>query len=254
MWLLCLAAFFAGFVDSIAGGGGLIQLPALFVLLPQSIAAQVPQVMGINKFSSICGTTVATVQYARKVNLNWTLLKPMMLGAFVFSYLGAMTVSLINPRLIKPVILVLLVVVAVYTYTRKRTTPTRTLDVPDRYRSLIALGVGSGIGFYDGFFGPGTGTFLLIAFVGLFALDFLQASAHAKAINLTTNIAAVTRFASQGEIHYHYAIPMALANIAGSFLGSHMAILKGSEFVRKFFLAVVLLLIARFAYEMAFTK
>lgn len=254
MWLLCLAAFFAGFVDSIAGGGGLIQLPALFVFLPQSVAAQVPQVMGINKFSSICGTAVATAQYARKVDLNWSLLKPMMLGAFFFSYLGAMTVSLINPRLIKPVILVLLVVVAVYTYTRKRTAPTRTLDLPNQYRSLVALVVGSVIGFYDGFFGPGTGTFLLIAFVGLFALDFLQASAHAKAINLTTNIAAVTRFASQGEIPYHYAIPMALCNIAGSFIGSHMAILKGSEFVRKFFLAVVLVLIIRFAYEMAFMK
>jgi uncharacterized protein len=254
VWLLCLAAFFAGFVDSIAGGGGLIQLPALFVFLPPSIAAHVPLVMGINKFSSICGTTVATVQYARKVDLEWQLLKPMMLGAFVFSYLGAMTVSLINPRLIKPVILVLLVVVAVYTYTRKKTAPERTLDLPERFRAMIAFGVGCTIGFYDGFFGPGTGTFLLIAFVGLFALDFLQASAHAKAINLTTNIAAVTRFASQGEIPYHYAIPMALANIAGSFIGSHMAILKGSEFVRKFFLAVVLLLIARFAYEMAFTK
>jgi uncharacterized protein len=252
--LLCLAAFFAGFVDSIAGGGGLIQLPALFVFLPPAIAARVPQVMGINKFSAICGTTVATVQYARKVDLQWKLLRPMMVGAFVFSYLGAMAVSLINPQLIKPVILVLLIVVAVYTYTRKRTSPARTLNLPEGFRTAVAFAVGCAIGFYDGFFGPGTGTFLLIAFVGLFALDFLQASAHAKAINLTTNIAAVTRFASQGDIPYSYAIPMALSNIVGSFIGSHMAILKGSEFVRKFFLTVVLLLIARFAYEMAFMK
>src|SRR5688572_18074461 len=163
--LLCLAAFFAGFVDAIAGGGGLIQLPALFVLLPPSVAAQVPQVMGINKFSSICGTAVATVQYARKVDLQWGLLRPMMLGAFIFSYLGAMTVSLIDPALIKPVILVLLVVVAVYTYTRKKSAPERTIPVPQRYHMLVALGVGCAIGFYDGFFGPGTGTFLLIAFV-----------------------------------------------------------------------------------------
>ena len=254
MAILCLAAFFAGFVDSIAGGGGLIQLPALFVFLPPSIAAQVPHVMGINKFSSICGTTVATVQYARKVTLQWNLLWPMMAGAFVFSYLGATAVSLINPQLIKPVILVLLVVVAIYTYTRKKTAPARSIALTPRLRMLIAFLVGCAIGFYDGFFGPGTGTFLLIAFVGLFALDFLRASAHAKAINLTTNIAAVTRFASMGEIPYHYAVPMALSNIAGSFIGSHMAILKGSEFVRKFFLGVVMLLIARFAYELMMTR
>ena len=252
--LLCFAAFFAGFVDSIAGGGGLIQLPALFVFLPPSIAAHVPFVMGINKFSSICGTTVATLQYARKVPLNWRILLPIALTAFLFSFLGARTVSLINPAVIKPVILVLLVVVALYTYTRKKTVPSAPLSVPKKPRPLIAVAVGCAIGFYDGFFGPGTGTFLLIAFVTFFSLNFLQASAHAKAINLATNIAAVTWFASTGNIPYGYAIPMAAANIAGSFLGSHLAILKGSEFVRKFFLAVVLILIMRFAYEMAFAK
>lgn len=252
--LLCLAAFFAGFVDSIAGGGGLIQLPALFVFLPPSIAAHVPWVMGINKFSSICGTTVATIQYARKVPLQWGLLAPIALGAFIFSFLGARTVSLLNPSFIKPVILVLLAAVAIYTYTRKKSAPAHSLALSDKARPWIGISTGCAIGFYDGFFGPGTGTFLLIAFVGLFALDFLGASAHAKAINLTTNIAAVAWFASTGNILYQYAIPMALANIAGSFLGSRMAILKGSEFVRKFFLTVVLLLIARFGYEMTFAK
>ena len=252
--ILCFAAFFAGFVDSIAGGGGLIQLPALFVFLPSSIAAHVPFVMGINKFSSICGTTVATIQYARKVPLNWSLLLPIALAAFVFSFLGARTVSLINPAVIKPVIMVLLVLVALYTYTRKKTAPAHPLSISEKSRPFIAVMVGCLIGFYDGFFGPGTGTFLLIAFVSLFSLNFLQASAHAKAINLATNIAAVAWFASTGNIPYRYAIPMAAANIAGSFLGSHLAILKGSEFVRKFFLAVVLILIMRFAYEMAFAK
>jgi uncharacterized protein len=252
--LLCLAAFFAGFVDSIAGGGGLIQLPALFVFLPPSIAANVPQVMGINKFSSICGTSVATIQYARKVPLQWKLLAPIAAGAFTFSFLGARTVSILNPKFIKPVILVLLAVVAVYTYTRKKTVPDSIVLIPDRYKPWLAFVLGAAIGFYDGFFGPGTGTFLLIGFVSLFALNFLHASAHAKAINLTTNIAAVAWFASSGNIPYAYAIPMALANIAGSFIGSHMAILKGSEFVRKFFLAVVLLLIARFAYELTFIE
>ena len=252
--LLSLAAFFAGFVDAIAGGGGLIQLPALFVFLPPSIAASVPQVMGINKFSSICGTTVATIQYARKVKFRWGILLPVAVCAYFFSLLGARTVSIINPQLIKPVILVLLAVVAVYTYTRKKTVPENATGVSEKYRLPLAILVGGAIGFYDGFFGPGTGTFLLIAFVSLFALDFLNASAHAKAVNLATNIAAVGWFAYTGNIPYQYAVPMAVANVFGAFIGSRMAILKGSDFVRKFLLAVVLVLIMRFAYEMAFQK
>ncbi|MGZ8899209.1 MAG: sulfite exporter TauE/SafE family protein [Limisphaerales bacterium] len=252
--LLSVAAFFAGFVDSIAGGGGLIQLPALFVILPPSIGANVAQVMGINKFSSICGTTVATLQYARKVKFRWGILIPIAACAWLFSILGARTVSIINPAVIKPVILALLAVVAVYTYTRKKTVPGTAWAVPENLRVPLAIAVGGAIGFYDGFFGPGTGTFLLIAFVGFFALDFLNASAHAKAVNLATNIAAVSVFAWQGNIPYYYAVPMAAANVAGSFIGSRMAILKGSEFIRKFLLAVVLVLIMRFAYEMAFPR
>lgn len=251
--ILSVAAFFAGFVDSIAGGGGLIQLPALFVFLPSTVAANVPQVMGINKFSSICGTAVATIQYARKVEFRWGILLPIAGCAYIFSWFGARTVSVLNPELIKPVILVLLAVVAVYTYTRKKMA-TAAIAVPETFRLPLAALVGSAIGFYDGFFGPGTGTFLLIAFVSFFAMDFLKASAHAKAVNLTTNIAAVGWFAWTGNIPYEYAVPMAVANVAGSFIGSRMAILKGSEFVRKFLLAVVLVLIMRFAYEMAFQK
>ena len=251
--LLSLAAFFAGFVDSIAGGGGLIQLPALFVLLPPSVAANVPQVMGINKFSSICGTSVATFQYAQKVKFRWGILIPIALCAWVFSFFGAKTVSIIDKELIRPVILVLLAVVAVYTYTRKRNAPP-AIEMKEKFRVPLAVATGGAIGFYDGFFGPGTGTFLLIAFVSFFALDFLNASAHAKAVNLATNIAAVTVFAAQGNIPYNYAIPMAVANVAGAFIGSRMAILKGSEFVRRFLLAVVLLLIMRFAHEIAYPK
>ncbi len=251
--LLSLAAFFAGFVDSIAGGGGLIQLPALFVLLPPAIAANVPQVMGINKFSSICGTSVATFQYAQKVKFRWEII-PIAACAWLFSFLGAKTVSIIDKELIRPVILVLLAVVAVYTYTRKRNVPAAAIEVKEKFRVPLAVVTGGAIGFYDGFFGPGTGTFLLIAFVSFFALDFLNASAHAKAVNLATNIAAVMVFAAQGNIPYRYAVPMAVANVAGAFIGSRMAILKGSEFVRKFLLAVVLLLIMRFAYEIAYPK
>ncbi len=251
MFLLVICAFVAGFVDSIVGGGGLIQVPALFVFLPPDIAAHVPPVLGTNKFASICGTSVATFQYARKVRLNWRILLPAAISAFVLSFIGAKAVSVLNPKYIKPVILVLLTVVAIYTYTRKKNAPARTLNIPERWRLWVALGVGSSIGFYDGFFGPGTGSFLIIAFVGLFGFDFLLASASAKVVNLATNLAAILWFAGTGNILFQYAIPMAVANVAGSALGSRLAILKGSEFVRKFFLGVVLVLILRFAWELA---
>src|SRR5688572_3191981 len=131
--ILSVAAFFAGFVDSIAGGGGLIQLPALFVFLPPSIAANVPTVLGINKFSAICGTSVATVQYARRVNFRWKLLLSTAIAAFGFSFLGARAVTFLNPKVIKPVILVLLVVVAFYMYTRKKNAPASSLAIPEKY-------------------------------------------------------------------------------------------------------------------------
>ncbi len=250
MLFLVTCAFLAGFVDSIVGGGGLIQLPALFVFLPPALAAQVPAVLGTNKFASICGTAVATAQYARKVRVDWRIVLPAAISAFVFSFLGARAVSLLNPKVIKPLILLLLVMVAVYTYTRKKTAP-KPLQINPKWHIWLSLAIGSSIGFYDGFFGPGTGTFLIISFVGLFGLDFLRASASAKVVNLSTNIAAISWFAATGNIVFAYGIPMAVANIAGSAIGSRLAILKGSEFVRRFFLGIVLVLIIRFAWELS---
>jgi uncharacterized membrane protein YfcA len=249
MILLILSAFLAGFVDAIVGGGGLIQLPALFVFLPAATATDIPAVMGTNKFSSICGTSVATVQYAVRVKLNLRILVPTAVCAFIGSFIGARAVSLLNPALIRPVILVLLVLVALYTYTRKNFGQMRHLRLSARAQLWAAMGVGSIIGLYDGFFGPGTGSFLIFAFVGVFGFDFLLASASAKVVNLATNLAAVGWFASIGKILFAYAIPMAVANILGAALGARLAILKGNEFVRRFFLGVVLVLIARFAYE-----
>jgi uncharacterized membrane protein YfcA len=249
MLFLVICAFLAGFVDSIVGGGGLIQLPALFVFLPPALAVQIAPVLGTNKFSSICGTAVATAQYTRKVKIDWRIVFPAAISAFVFSFLGARAVSLLNPKVIKPLILVLLVMVALYTYTRRKAAP-KPLQIDRRWHFWLSLAIGSSIGFYDGFFGPGTGTFLIISFVGLFGLDFLRASASAKVVNLSTNIAAISWFAASGNILFAYGIPMAVANIAGSAVGSRLAILKGSEFVRRFFLSVVLLLIIRFAWEL----
>jgi hypothetical protein len=248
IWL-CLFAFIAGLVDAVVGGGGLIQLPALFVFLPPHLAASVPLVFGTNKMSSICGTAVALAQYSRRVAIPWNSVFPAGLTAFAFSAIGARVVQIVASDFLKPLILVLLVVVAGYTYWRKDLGNLHAPRFMARHERLWAVAVGTGIGFYDGFFGPGTGSFLIFIFIGLFGFDFLTASASAKGINLATNLAAVLAFAAHGYVLYDYALPMGLCNILGALLGARLAILKGNRFVRGLFLTVVALMIARFGYE-----
>lgn len=238
-------------MDAVVGGGGLIQLPALFVLLPPAMAVNVAGVMGTNKFASICGTSMAAFHYGRRVKLNWKVLAPTLAGATVFSFIGARAVSLLNPAMIKPVILSLLIAVAFYTYSKKDFGNLEKARVSGPAAIWVALALGAAVGFYDGFFGPGTGSFLIFGFVGLFGFEFLLASACAKIVNLGTNFSAVGWFTFSGNVYFEYAIPMGLANVAGAVLGARMALLKGNAFVRRFFLGVVALLIARFAYELA---
>jgi len=246
---LCLFAFLAGFVDAVVGGGGLVQLPALFLLLPPESAAQTAVVLGTNKLSSLCGTSMAVVQYARRVPLNWRALLPAALVAFACSFLGARAVSLLAPAVLRPLILALLVGVAIYTFIRKdfghRHAPRFTAE---RER-LVGAGVGAVIGFYDGFFGPGTGSFLMFAFIGLFGFDFLTASASAKVVNFATNLSAVAYFAATDNLLYWPGVPMAACNVAGALLGARLAILKGNRFVRGFFLIVSGAMILRFGWE-----
>jgi uncharacterized membrane protein YfcA len=253
--LLLLFAFLAGFVDAIAGGGGLIQIPALFVFLPSDLAQRVPLVFGTNKFASIWGTSSAATQYLRKVTLDWKAVSPAIAAAFVFSFLGAMSVTAMaqHPlarQILKPIVLVLLILVAIQTYARK----TLGQEQKPLFRPGAAVWAGAVagavIGFYDGFFGPGTGTFLIFVFIRFFGFDFLHASASAKLVNVATNLAALILFSSTANILFRYAIPMAVCNIAGALVGSRVAILKGNQFVRKLFLLVIVALIARLTYEM----
>jgi len=246
---LCLVAFLAGLIDAIVGGGGLVQLPALFVLLPSNLAASVPLVFGTNKLSSMCGTTVALLQYARRVQIPWASILPAGLAAFVFSALGVRVLQSVDSAFLKPLILVLLIAVALYTYTQKRLGNLHAPKFLAHHERLLAIGVGVAIGFYDGFFGPGTGSFLIFIFIGLFGFDFLTASASAKVINFATNLAAVAAFSANGDVLYSYALPMGLCNVAGALIGARLAILKGNRFVRALFLAVVSIMIASFAYE-----
>jgi uncharacterized membrane protein YfcA len=248
VWL-CFFAFVAGLIDAIVGGGGLVQLPALFVLLPTNLAASVPLVFGTNKLSSMCGTGVALVQYARRVDIPWASILPAGFAAFVFSALGARVLQLVDSDFLKPLILALLVAVAIYTYSRKNLGNLHAPKFMANNERLLAIVVGVAIGFYDGFFGPGTGSFLIFIFIGLFGFDFLTASASAKVINFATNLAAVAAFSAHGFILYDYALPMGVCNVAGALIGARLAILKGNRFVRVLFLAVVSIMIARFAYE-----
>ena len=249
LFWLCTFAFAAGFVDSIVGGGGLIQLPALFVFLPPSLAASIPLVFGTNKLSSMCGTSVAVAQYSRRVPIPWRSVLPAAIAAFILSATGARVVQLIKSDFLKPLTLGLLIAVVVYTYARKNFGNKHAPKFMANRERWFAILVGAVIGFYDGFFGPGTGSFLIFIFIGLFGFDFLTASASSKVINLATNLAAVIAFGLSGMILYEYALPMGLCNVAGALLGTRLAMLKGNQFVRVFFLGIVLVMIGRFAWE-----
>lgn len=248
--LLCAFAFLAGFIDSVVGGGGLIQVPALLVLLPGVPPATV---FGTNKFSSVWGTLAATIQYLRKIPLEWRATLPAALMALIFGYAGAWTVARVDTGFLRPLVLILLLAVLVYTLWKKDFGQLHAPRLNPRQQRWLGLLVGAAIGFYDGFFGPGTGSFLIFAFVGLFGFSFLAASASAKVVNLITNSAALGFFLFHGHVIYAAAAPMALFNVAGATLGARMAIKKGSGFVRLLFIGIVSLLLLRYAYDVFFS-
>ena len=246
LFILLGLAFLAGFIDAVAGGGGLIQVQALFVLMPTVPA---PMLLGTNKFASIWGTLFATWQYSRRVPMEWRATLPTCAAAVVFGFLGARTVAHLPPDFVRPLIFVLLVGVLAYTLWKKDLGALHAPRLTHAGQFWMGLATGTAIGFYDGFLGPGTGSFLIIAFVGLFGFSFLAASASAKAVNVITNGAALAYFATHGHVLYAVAAPMALCNLAGSFVGTRLALKLGNRFVRTVFLVVVSVLLLRYAYD-----
>jgi len=245
--LLCLAAFAAGFVDAIVGGGGLLQTPATLLILPHYPVATL---LGTTKIPSLAGTSIAAYKYSKQVKFNIKVLVACAAMAFFAALLGAYSVSMINNQLIKPIILVVLILVAIYTYFNKQ------FGIQQHKSHSVAKQVGLAaifgliIGFYDGLIGPGTGSFLILVFIAVLGFDFIGASAHAKMVNIATNLAAILYFSSTGHILFQYALPMAAFNIAGAFFGTKLALLKGNKFVRIFFLIVVFGTILKFAFEL----
>ena len=246
MIVLCIAALAAGFIDAIVGGGGLIQTPAILITLPQHPVATL---LGTTKIPSLSGTSSAALQYARRVKLQWKLLGVLCFIALSAAYAGSKTVSIVSNSFMKPIIFGVLIIVALYTYTKKdfgtATTSGKTPVQEYLYGGIFALI----IGFYDGFIGPGAGSFLVLFFISVLGFDFLKASAHAKFVNVATNTGSIIFFAGSGHILYHYAIPMAVCNFTGSLLGARLAILKGNKFIRIIFLLVVAGTILRFGYD-----
>nr|WP_211364143.1 TSUP family transporter [Propionivibrio limicola] len=244
--LLTVASLFAGFVDSVVGGGGLIQIPAIFSVLPKEMPATL---FGTNKIASVVGTANAAVRFARRVRMPWGTTLPAAVAAFGCSYLGAIAVAWLPRDMLRPMILVLLVGAAAYTFWRKDFGAIHRPQHAGRREFFYALAVGGVIGFYDGFFGPGTGSFLIFLFIRFFGFDFLHASAAAKVVNVATNVAAIGYFVPNGYYLPLLAAIMATANICGSFIGTSLALRHGSGFVRKLFLFVVCALIVKFAWD-----
>ncbi|SFH01118.1 sulfite exporter TauE/SafE family protein [Pedobacter insulae] len=244
--LLCLAAFAAGFIDAIVGGGGLLQTPATLLILPHYPVATI---FGTVKIPSLAGTSIAAFKYAKQIRLNYKVLIACVIAAFCASLMGAYSVSKLNNDLIKPIILVVLILVAAYTYFNKQFGIHQQKEHSPAKQVFLAGLFGLIIGFYDGLIGPGTGSFLILVFIAVLGFDFVGASAHAKIVNMATNLAALIYFTSTGHVLFQYAIPMAIFNIIGSYFGAKLALLKGNKFVRIFFLIVIFGTILRFAYD-----
>lgn len=248
---LTFLAFLAGFIDSMVGGGGLIQLPALLIHLPQ---AHLPDLFGTNKIASLSGTTVAAYQYSKRIKFNLKLLFTVSAFAFAGSGLGAKMLSYLDADSLKPLILVILIVIAIYTFIRKDLGSIQSKSLPFRRQIIYGSLIGFIVGFYDGFFGPGTGSFFVLFFVVVLGFEFVTASAYSKIINCMTNVSALIVFISQGNFLAGVAILMAVANVLGGISGSKLALRKGNGFVRIIFLIVVTIMIIRYAYDVVWVN
>jgi uncharacterized membrane protein YfcA len=239
---LLSASFLAGFVDSIAGGGGIVQLPALLIGLPNSPAAEV---LGTNKLSAVFGTTTAAALYRKQIKPDPRVLLGMAIPAFFGSAAGALLASRIPTSSMRPMILVLLIAVAIYTWLKPDLGKLENLRHVPKQRIQIGAIAGAAIGFYDGIFGPGTGSFLMLILVATLGYAFITASAIAKVVNVATNVGALIVFGINGAVIWQIGIVMGLANITGAVIGSRLAIRGGSTLVRKVFLLVTVVLIVR---------
>jgi uncharacterized protein len=244
-----LASLLAGFIDAVAGGGGLILVPALFSTFPNAVPATL---MGTNKGAAIWGTGWATLQYVKRVQLPWRQLLPAAAMAAVGSFAGAWVLTLVSADGLRKALPLVLLAVFVYTLAKKDLGREHKPRFSGRAEAAVAGGIALAVGFYDGFFGPGTGSFFVFLFVRLLGYDFLHASATAKLMNLLTNAAAIALFMGKGHFWWQLAAVMAVTNVIGSLLGTRLALKHGAGFVRGVFIIVVGALILKTAFDAFF--
>jgi len=245
--LLCLFALLAGALDAVVGGGGLVQLPALLVVLPQ---VPVVALLGTNKLASVVGTASAAVTYNRRFAVDRRTAGAMAVAAFAGSAAGALLATSVDGDVLEPVVLVALVAVLAHTVRTPSLGEVERLRLSAGGQRAVAVAGGAGIGFYDGLVGPGTGSFLVFLLVGAVGLSFLHASATAKVVNTMTNLAALLLFAAGGHVLWVLGAAMAVANLVGSQLGTRLALRRGSAWVRRVFVVVVSALVLRLAWDL----
>jgi uncharacterized membrane protein YfcA len=237
-----IASFAAGLIDAIVGGGGLILVPALFATFPGAAPATL---LGTNKSASIWGTSFAAVQFSRRVRFDRTVLLPAALCALLGAWLGAWAVTRVDGSFLRLLLPFLLLGVLLYTLAKKDLGGAHAPRSAAQGAVWVGCGIGALVGFYDGFFGPGAGSFFIFLLVRFLGYDFLNASANAKVLNVATNLAALVLFGLKGHVWWALGLTMAVANVAGSLLGSRLALKHGAGFVRTVFIVVVSALILK---------
>lgn len=241
-YILLPLTFVAAMLNATVGGGGLVLIPGMFTLFPSAMPATL---LATEKCASAAGQATASVQYARRMKLPWKLLAMVSGTAFFGAHLGARAIAVLPATLVKPFIVFLLIAMLIYTWFKPEFGK-QDAEIPIERSDLIrGLLVGMAIGFYEGFFGPGAGSFLIFLFIRVFHFDFLRATACAKLVNMSTNLGALAYFIPAGLVWYSMALPMTVAMIAGSYVGSHLAMKGGNQWIRRLFLILVVSLLAK---------
>ena len=240
--LVCLGALFAGFIDAVVGGGGLVQVPLLLILFPELSHVQV---IASNRFASLAGTSVAAYQYIKMIGVDSSVVLATGITAAIASFSGTFVMELIKPEVFKPLLLVIIIVLAVYTFLKKDFGHVHAVKYSGNQFLVVCALIGAVIGFYNGFIGPGTGSLFVFAFVSVAGLNFLHASASSKIVNAIADVASLVGFLLNGAVVFKIALPMMVFNMLGGYIGSKAAILKGNVFIRYVFLLVISILIIR---------
>jgi len=246
--IACPLVFLAGFVDSIAGGGGLISLPAYYLAgLPPHFA------LGTNKLSSSIGTIFSTATYVREGFVYKKIIPVSIAGALIGSWIGAQCAMLIDERFIRWIMIILVPVIAVFIVLKKDLFVPDERDLSDKKEQIITATIALTIGWYDGFFGPGAGMFIMLAFISILKLNPVTASGNAKIVNLCSNIAAAVAFAVGGKVIYMLALPCALFSILGNMLGARLTIKNGAKIIKPVMLVVVFILLITIVRDLVFS-